>query len=1017
MRKTDNPTGERSRREPTGQGRVVADGGALTADLVPLERLVEADWNANRVPAKTLSKLRRSIERYGCVQNLVARAHPERPGSFEVLSGNHRLRVLHELAYREAPVVVVELGDADARLLAQALNRLAGTDDPQAYAQSLERMLEQFTPLELTELLPETEATLEQALRAYRPREAELVLEPEPTGEPDSKLGELYELGPHRLLCGNATNPDHVKLLMAGEQATLLATDPPYGVGLDHGWRDGVRQPAGSARAGQLVNDDQADWTDAYLLMEAPVAYVWHSALHSHEVRAGLVAAGFVIRAQIIWTKTIHVLSRGAYQWAHEPCWYAVRKGCSARWQGGRRQTTVWPASSPDHVLRPERRRGRSHRAPDAEAARALPPPDPQPHQPGGDRLRPVRGLGHRPDRRRGNRPALLHDRTRPALVRPNPRALPALPRRAQRQAALMARPAKSLLEHILDGTFRARRHHPLLAGPDLPWPGFAYLQQRYRAATSEPERRAIALELEQAVRQIHASHQVQASANGDSGLHALLGELGKPGTAAHLLKFFPAFFTHPKGPAIGQPFSLELWQKQFLREFYRRDRRGRRIYRLGVLGLPRGNGKTPIAAGLGLYELVCRDDAPEVYCAAGSKEQAQICLDFARSFVEQGELDEHIQVKSTLSRRGQPGVMQVISSEGRLQHGRAPAASILDELWAFETARQEQTYIALSSALHKREDAFLLAITTAGYDRQSLLGRIYEHALGFEIVEISPNGCLTIAKDLENGSLLWWYGGPDDCDLEDEQVWRACNPASWITLRDLRRQLNDPGLDENEFRRLHLNQWTRSRDAWLPTNCWHNLQSDHEIRDGAPIFVGVDIGLYHDTSAVCWAHLLEDGRLCLRAHVWSAREDAPAHTHVPGGKVNLEQIEQFIRELARRYKIREVAYDPRFFERSAQILEAARLTMVEFLPGSAPIKDAYQRFYQEAIEGKLTHNGDPVFAAHVEATAADQTERGWRIRKLKSSQPIDALVAAVLAIARARIPKRPAPNVFWMEV
>jgi DNA modification methylase len=135
--------------------------------------------------------------------------------------------------------------------------------------------------------------------------------------------------------------------LFAGESAGLLLADPPYGVQLDHGWRDGVRQPSGSARSGKLANDDRADWREAFALCTAPVAYVWHSALHAHVAREGLIAAGFVVRQQIVWSKQVHALGRGQYQWAHECCWYAVRKGCSAGWQGGRRQTTVWQAASP----------------------------------------------------------------------------------------------------------------------------------------------------------------------------------------------------------------------------------------------------------------------------------------------------------------------------------------------------------------------------------------------------------------------------------------------------------------------------------------------------------------------------------------------------------------------------------------------------------------------------------------------------------------------------------------------
>jgi phage terminase large subunit-like protein len=583
----------------------------------------------------------------------------------------------------------------------------------------------------------------------------------------------------------------------------------------------------------------------------------------------------------------------------------------------------------------------------------------------------------------------------------------------------MAGRPTKTLAQHVREGTFRARRetHRLLLPAAPLPWPGFAVLQERFRRASSEPERRAVALEFEQAVRQVQAQVERERADGGGLALAAELAELGKPGSAARLLRFFPKYFVHPKGPLLGQPFRLEGWQQRFLREFYKRDKQGRRVYRLGVLGVPRGNGKTPLAAGLGLYELVSRTDAPEVYFAACSKEQAGIGLSFARPFAEQGGLADWLSVKSALTCAASKGLMRVVSSEGRLQHGRAPAAALIDELWAFETAREEQTYTALSSALHKRDDAYLLAITTAGYDIRSLLGRIYQAALAWPDVTTSKNGCLTIAKDTENGQLLWWYGAPDHADPADERIWQAVNPASWIRLRDLRRQLNDPGLGELEFRRLHLNQWTRSRDAWLPGNLWQELRSEQQIRDGATIYVGVDVGLYHDSTAVCLAHTLEDGRIALRAHVWATDPKAPAHVHVTGGKMKLELVENHIKLLHQRYRVREVAYDPRFFERSAEILERAGLTMVEFLQASAPMADAYQRFYQAATEHTLTHDGDPIFAAHVEATAADKSERGWKIRKLKSSQHIDACVAAVLAHARAQLHTNDtAPQIFWLQ-
>ena len=164
------------------------------------------------------------------------------------------------------------------------------------------------------------------------------VIAPGPT---DIVRGDLVTLGRHRVLCGDATSAADVARLLHGVTPSLMVTDPPYGVSYDPAWRHRI-DPSQRTAVGRVPNDDRATWHEAWRLFPGDVTYVWHAALRSATVAADLEAAGFQIRSQIIWVKQHFALSRGAYHWAHEPAWYAVRTGATAHWCGDRRQTTVW---------------------------------------------------------------------------------------------------------------------------------------------------------------------------------------------------------------------------------------------------------------------------------------------------------------------------------------------------------------------------------------------------------------------------------------------------------------------------------------------------------------------------------------------------------------------------------------------------------------------------------------------------------------------------------------------------
>ena len=126
---------------------------------LPIERLHEARWNANAMDPATLQRLKYSVSRYGLVENLVVRAIGM--GAYEVLSGNQRLQVLADLGWKMVPCVVMELTDAEARLLAQALNHIHGVDDPGLRAELLQEVLQDTPREEVLALLPETTRSLE----------------------------------------------------------------------------------------------------------------------------------------------------------------------------------------------------------------------------------------------------------------------------------------------------------------------------------------------------------------------------------------------------------------------------------------------------------------------------------------------------------------------------------------------------------------------------------------------------------------------------------------------------------------------------------------------------------------------------------------------------------------------------------------------------------------------------------------------------------------------------------------
>jgi DNA modification methylase len=296
--------------------------------------------NANTGTPRGREALAMSLAEYGPGRSVVI----DRNGT--IISGNKtveeakRLNIrLHVVKTDGDVLVAVQREDLDlatdtrAKQLAIADNRVSQLD-LEWDVDMLKRL--QAEGLDLSAFwTPEEFATLLAAPIAGLTDE-NAVVEPAAT---DIVSGDLFALGPHRVLCGDATSAVDVARLLDGAVPNLMATDPPYGVAYDPVWRHRAN-PSQRTTVGRVMNDDRASWLGAWRLFSGAIVYVWCAALKASTVAEDLMTAGFSIRSQIIWQKQHFALSRGDYHWAHEPAWYAVRgKG---RWVGDRRQTTVW---------------------------------------------------------------------------------------------------------------------------------------------------------------------------------------------------------------------------------------------------------------------------------------------------------------------------------------------------------------------------------------------------------------------------------------------------------------------------------------------------------------------------------------------------------------------------------------------------------------------------------------------------------------------------------------------------
>lgn len=455
---------------------------------------------------------------------------------------------------------------------------------------------------------------------------------------------------------------------------------------------------------------------------------------------------------------------------------------------------------------------------------------------------------------------------------------------------------------------------------------------------------------------------------------------------APRVEKFGTRYIVQTKGRWGGKALEWELWQREWLRELFLKYNTGERVYRQALLGIARKNGKSTLSAALALYGLVGTNErGPEVYAAASTKDQARIVFDQAREFVQSspGLQDFLIVQRDRIICRSNNGVFRVLSADGPSQHGLNPSLVVIDELWAH---KDPELYYALTTAQGARDNPLVINITTAGFDRETVCYDLYRR--GQELRDKGPAA-------MRKAKLFFkWFEAAPDAAVDDRSGWMAANPSEWITLDNLEHEYET--LPESVFRRLHLNQWTESEDAWIKPYQWDKLEGrPADLRDMEWVVMGIDVGIRRDSAAVVYCGW-KNGILQVRQEIWVPEEEAEGF--------GVSDIRAMVMSRAAELgNVREIAYDPFSFRESAEIMADAGLPVEEFPQNASRMGPASEGLFELVVENRLVHDDDKRMRDQVLSAVTQPTERGgWRISKRKSLERIDGAVALAMAALRA---------------
>jgi phage terminase large subunit-like protein len=455
----------------------------------------------------------------------------------------------------------------------------------------------------------------------------------------------------------------------------------------------------------------------------------------------------------------------------------------------------------------------------------------------------------------------------------------------------------------------------------------------------------------------------------------------------ARAIKFIQTYLRSPKGERHGQLMKLAPWQKSWLEEALANG------VSSAVMPCPRGQGKSTYGGAIAAWALFDEDEtgAPQVPIIATTLGQAiksvyGVSASMIRHEPELASRSIEFTGVSTprIAVPSNEGLMFPISNEIDGLQGLDPSFAIVDEL-GFQS---DEVWSSLVLASGKRSRSLIWGTGTPGLDRENALWSIREKVL----------------SGIEIPGLVWReYAADPGCSVDDRAQWRKANPA--IESGFLQEEALVAALalvPESHFRVFRLGQWVDGVESWLGADgrsVWNMTTDLYELELGKPTWIGVDVGIKRDSSAVVCVQYRPDGRLHAESKIWIPKKDEP---------VDVTDIMTHLRKLCRLYKVGAISFDPRFFDVPAKLLYDEGLPLVEIPQSVERMTPAIGSLYELIRGGQITHVKDELFAQQVLNAIPRLNERGFTLSKGKSRGRIDACIALALATDRALHKKKP---------